>query len=46
MTAVEELKNDERYTILQSLRYRSIAICDNAVLFSAAMSERSKTKRA
>lgn len=29
MTAVEELKIDERYTILQSIRYRSIAICDN-----------------
>ena len=29
MTAVEELKIDERYTILQSLRYRSISICDN-----------------
>ena len=29
MTAVEELKIDERYTILQSLRYRSIAIFDN-----------------
>ena len=29
MTAVEELKIDERYTILQSIRCRSIAICDN-----------------